>query len=252
MERELHPLAAAFGEVADAYDRGRPDYPSELADLLTGRLGIGTGARVLDVGAGTGKLTQTLLLTGAEVLAAEPAPDLRRVLGAVLAPDRILDGTAEALPLDSASVDAVAVGDAFHWFDGARAPDELARVLRPGGHLVLVSHVPLVGEPGTWRAELRALLDSVRGEHPFFAEDQGRGVLEGHPSFGALESVRLAHRHAVDRDGMADHMLSISYVAAMAPEEQERVLAEVRRILQSAPERIEMDYPIDVWISRRR
>jgi SAM-dependent methyltransferase len=252
MERRLHPLAETFGDVADAYDRGRPGYPGELADLLTRRLGVGPGVRVLDVGAGTGKLTRTLLATGADVLAAEPVEDMRRLLGNVLPPERILDATAEALPLERASLDVVAAGDAFHWFDGARALDELARVLRPGGELVMAWHAPFPSESGTWRAELQRLLRSVRGDHPYFVKEHGRAVFREHDAFGPLRNVRVTHHHEVDRGGLVDHVRSISYVAALPREQWEDVLSATREIADSAPPRISMSYSIDVWITRRR
>jgi SAM-dependent methyltransferase len=252
MEARVHRLAEAFADVADAYERGRPGYPAELAELLRARLGAGPGTRALDVGAGTGKLTRTLLATGAEVLAAEPVAGMRRVLEGLLPADRILDATAEALPLDAGAVDLAAAGDAFHWFDGARALDELARVLRPGGDLVLCWHAPFPGETGTWRAELQALLRSVRADHPYFVSGHGRAAFAGHRAFGPLRNVRVAHHHEVDRGGLVDHVRSISYVAALEREAWEDVLARTRRIAEAAPARISMSYSIDVWITRRR
>src|SRR5436190_4888626 len=117
---ELHRLAQAFADVAENFDRGRPDYPAEVVDLL----GVRAGARVLDLGAGTGKLTRVLRAAGLDVVPVEPLPKMRaRVEGG-------LDGTAEAIPLPDASVDAATIGDAWHWFDRTRASDELARVVR--------------------------------------------------------------------------------------------------------------------------
>jgi SAM-dependent methyltransferase len=252
MEGRLHRLAEAFADVADAYERSRPGYPAQLAEVLRTRLGVGPGTRALDVGAGTGKLTRTLLATGADVLAAEPVAGMRRVLAGVLAPERILDATAEDLPLAAGAVDLVAAGDALHWFDGGRAPDELARVLRPGGDLVLCWHEPFPSETGTWRAELQALLRSVRGDHPYFVAGHGRAALTGHDAFGPLRNVRIAHHHEVDRGGLVDHVRSISYVAALERDAWEDVIARTRRIAEAAPARISMSYAIDVWITRRR
>src|SRR3954454_15672783 len=117
----LHPLAATgFADVAAAYERGRPDYPAAVVDVL----GLPEGARVLDLAAGTGKLTRVLRAAGLDVVPVEPLPRMRaRINGA-------LDGRAGAVPLPDASVDAATIGDAWHWFDRARAADELARVVR--------------------------------------------------------------------------------------------------------------------------
>src|SRR4051794_27798903 len=104
---ELHPLAAQFADVAENYELGRPEYPQGVVELL----GLSPGARVLDLAAGTGKLTRVLRAGGLDVVPVEPLPRLRaRIPGAV-------DGRAEAIPLDDASVDAVTIGDAWHWFD---------------------------------------------------------------------------------------------------------------------------------------
>lgn len=252
MESSLHPLAARFGEVADAYERARPGYPDALAELLRARLGAGPHTRALDLGAGTGKLTRTLLATGAQVIAAEPIPEMREQLAAVLPAERILDATAEALPCEDASLDLVAAGDAFHWFEGRRAVAEIARVLRPGGELVLAWHAPFPGERGTWRAELQKLLRDLRGDHPYFVREHGRGVLKGHKAFGTLRNVTVAHHHEVDRGGLVDHVRSISYVASLPGDQWQETMSAVRAIADRAPARISMSYAIDVWITTRR
>jgi SAM-dependent methyltransferase len=253
VDGRVHPLAeTGFAAVADAYERGRPGYPDELVDLLRGRLGVGPGTRTLDVGAGTGKLTRTLLATGADVLAAEPLADMRRVLADVLPADQILDATAEDLPLPAGSLDVVAAGDAFHWFDGTRALDELARVLRPGGELVMVWHGPFPTEAATWRADLQTLLRSLRGEHPYYTKDHGRAAFSDHTAFGPLRNVNLSHHHEVDRGGLVDLLRSTSFIAALEPDAWQEAMAAARRIADSAPPRISMSYSIDVWITRRR
>ncbi|WCB93939.1 hypothetical protein DSM104299_02665 [Baekduia alba] len=129
----LHPLAEGFADVADDYERGRPGYPAAAIAAF----GLPAGARVADVGAVTGKLTRALLAAGLDVVAVEPLDGMRARLVAELPGVEALAGTAEALPLSDASVDAIAVGDAFHWFDSALAAPELARVIRPGGVLAI-------------------------------------------------------------------------------------------------------------------
>src|SRR4051794_18603276 len=142
---ELHPLAQGFADVADDYERGRPGYP---AGAITA-IGLPAGAKVADVGAGTGKLTRALLAGGLDVVAVEPLDGLRARLMAETPGLEALAGTAEALPLPGASVDGVACGDSFHWFDGPRAAPELARVLRPGGVLALLAAGPPAGTAST-------------------------------------------------------------------------------------------------------
>ena len=115
----LHPAAArGFAVSAGAYERGRPEYPLAAIEYLRDRLRLAPGRTVLDLAAGTGKLTRPLLAGGAEVVAVEPVVEMR---AAVPHEARTLDGTAEAIPLPGASADAVTVAQAFHWFDGDAA-----------------------------------------------------------------------------------------------------------------------------------
>lgn len=131
-------LAFSFGRIAAEYDDVRPEYAPEAlarAELL---LGLGAGSRVVDLAAGSGKLTRALAGRFAEVVAVEPNDAMRAVLAQRSAGITVLAGTAERMPIADASADAVFVGDAFHWFDGAAAVDELARVLRPRGGVALL------------------------------------------------------------------------------------------------------------------
>jgi SAM-dependent methyltransferase len=116
--------ARGFGAAADAYERSRPDYPAESVELLAGRLELRPGRTVLDVGAGTGKLTRLLLPTGARLLALEPVVEMRAKLVATSPGAEVLDRLAEAVPLPDATVDAAVCAQPFHWFDAERALEE--------------------------------------------------------------------------------------------------------------------------------
>src|SRR5581483_4114059 len=123
---DLHPAARGFGSAADAYERGRPDYPAAAIDFLVDRLELGPGRVVLDLAAGTGKLTRLLVPTGADVIAVEPIEEMRaKIEGA-----RTLEGTAEAIPLPDSSFAAVTVAQAFHWCRAEEAVRDIRRVLR--------------------------------------------------------------------------------------------------------------------------
>ena len=134
MDEELQRHARSFGPVADAYDRGRPTYPADAVAWLVGR----QRATVLELGAGTGKLTAQLVAQGHDVLATDPDDAMLDVLRERVPQARVSNTSAEEIPLGDRSVDVVVAAQAFHWFDHERALPEIARVLRPGGHLALV------------------------------------------------------------------------------------------------------------------
>lgn len=130
--------ARSFETVADEYERHRPEYPDGALRWIADRLGLVPGERVLDLGAGTGKLSRGLLALGLDVVAVEPGAPMLAQLRAALPGVEAVEGAAEAIPLPDASVDAAAAGQAYHWFDPSRAPAELWRVLRPDGGIALV------------------------------------------------------------------------------------------------------------------
>ncbi len=129
----IDDAAEGVGRAADAYERGRPAYPVPAVAWLAEALGVAPGTVVVDLGAGTGKLTRMLAAYGATLVAVEPVAAMRAKLAASMPGMRALEGTAESMPLPDGSADAVTVGQAFHWFDGERALAEIHRVLRPHG-----------------------------------------------------------------------------------------------------------------------
>ena len=156
------PRSLAFGAVADIYDRVRPPYSSRLLDRAEHALQLGPGSRVLDLAAGTGRLTRELARRFATVFAVEPDDQMR----ALIEEGTVLSGSAEAIPLDAASVDAVFVGEAFHWFDPSRAIREIARVLRPHGGLAVIYAHWWETEPPVPEAATEALRAVYEGSRP--------------------------------------------------------------------------------------
>jgi SAM-dependent methyltransferase len=216
--------ALSFGAAADRYERGRPGYPDAALDWL-----LPAGARtVADVGAGTGKLTRSLAARGLDVVAVEPSPGMRLQFAGALPGVRLLEGTAEALPLGDASVNVVLMAQAWHWVDPAVAAPEIGRVLSSGGRLALVWNVR--DSRVDWVARLDALLRAAGA-----SGEQYLDPIVGAP-FGPLERRQVGWRHLLDVDGLVDLVASRSYLIVLPAHERAEVLAEVRRLATTHPE----------------
>ncbi|MEP7223388.1 MAG: class I SAM-dependent methyltransferase [Actinomycetota bacterium] len=209
----------AFAEVAGAYERGRPGYPVEAVRWLIG----GEPRDVLDLGAGTGKLTQTLVALGHRVTAVEPLDEMRAQLQAVLPDVTALTGNAEAIPVPDASADAVTSAQAFHWFDHGAALPEIARVLRPGGRLALVWNSRDGRDP--WMARLSEIIgNETVGADDVCAPIDQSGLFE------SVETAKFRFEQLLDREGLLDLVLSRSYCAKLPPIDREPILEAVGRL----------------------
>lgn len=208
--------ATSFAGVAEAYERARPGYPNDAVRWLVGDV----PADVVDLGAGTGKLTRSLVAIGHRVTAVEPLEAMLEQLCAAAPDAQAVVGSAERIPLPDASADVVACAQAFHWFDPDVALPEIARVLRPGGRLALVWNTRDDAEP--WVARLSETIGSESRVMWKLDELVPRSAL-----FGPLEHATFAFAQRLDRDGLRDLVLSRSYCAVRAPEEREPVLAAV-------------------------
>jgi SAM-dependent methyltransferase len=206
----------AFAQVAGAYERGRPGYPEEAVRWLVGD----EPCDVVDVGAGTGKLTRSLAALGHRVTAVEPLDEMRAELEAVLPGVRAVKGSAEAIPLSDASADVVVSAQAFHWFDHDNALPDIARVLRPGGRIALVWNSRNDDDP--WMARLSAIIGNETIE-----ESDVVPVLDASGLFGPVETAVFAFEQVLERDGLLDLVLSRSYLAKLPQSEREPVLETV-------------------------
>ncbi|HEY2719434.1 MAG TPA: class I SAM-dependent methyltransferase [Solirubrobacteraceae bacterium] len=226
----LHPLAVNFAAVADAYERGRPEYPPAAIGALAAELALAPDARVLDLAAGTGKLTRALLAAGLDVIAVEPQGPLRETLIASVGSERVLDGLAEEIPLPTASVDAVTVADAFHWFDHAAALAEVHRVLRAGGGLAVLVTVPDWSGAG-WAQELGALMATLRPEHPQFEGPPWQQAVRDSGAWSEPREIRVTASRPTDPQRLRDHIESFSWIAAMGTDERAATMAKVETII---------------------
>jgi SAM-dependent methyltransferase len=223
----------SFERVAETYERGRPGYAHEGLAWLAERIGIGPGRRVLDLAAGTGKLTRQLLSLGAEVAAFEPGEEMRAVLQRVVPQAEALAGSAEAIPLPVASVDAVVVGQAFHWFRAEEALAEIHRVLRPGGALALLWNEWNDDDP--LQRAIDALLSALRPERPADGPPPWALAVEASQLFGPTEERTFRHAYALDADRLVEWVSSTSMVAAAHTAVQERVEGQVRELAGRGP-----------------
>lgn len=228
-----HAAATGYTATADTYVKGRPDYPPEVSSWLRATLGLGPGKTVLDLGAGTGKFTPRLVDTGATVIAVEPVPAMLAKLAAALPQVRALAGTATAIPLPDASVDAVVCAQAFHWFASAAALDEILRVLKPGGKLGLVWNLRDAGVP--WVARLDAIVNRAEGDTPRYYTGAWRRVFP-HAGLTHLQETHFSHAHTgTAEDVLFNRVRSTSFIAALPPQERQRIDEEIGRLIASEP-----------------
>jgi SAM-dependent methyltransferase len=251
----LERHAASFERVADAYDRGRPPYPPEALEWLATELGLTPASTVLDLAAGTGKLTAGLVSIAGQVIAVEPVAEMRRVLSAARPEVDVLAGRAEDIPLADASVDAVFVAAAFHWFDADEALAEIRRVLVPGGGLGLLwNRQEWEGEP--WYPEFAALLDRAREEQDApnrYVAGEWRAALERSTGYGPVRKREFRHVHHVTRDGFLARVASWSVFAVMPDDDRAELLASVGGMLDAhGISELDLRYRTDTYRARTR
>ena len=255
MSGNVHAAARrGFSAAAHTYARGRPDYPAALESWLGNALGLAPGKIVVDLGAGTGKFTRLLARAGAEVIAVEPVAAMRQQLGASLPAVRALSGTAEAIPLDTASVDAVVCAQAFHWFANDAALAEIHRVLRPGGRLGLVWNVR--DESVDWVAAITEIITPHEGDAPRFYKGHWRRPFSG-GYFTELEKLCCDYEHVgTAQEVILDRFLSVSFIAALPDDAKQSVAERLRALVDSHPalrgrERIAFPYRTEAYSCTR-
>jgi SAM-dependent methyltransferase len=242
----IDPVAAAgFGSAADIYERARPSYPPEAIDWLLARTGVGEGDTIVDLGAGTGKLTRLLAPSGARIVAVEPIPEMRAHIDV----GEPVEGTAEAIPLADRSASLVTVAQAFHWFDHHRALPEIHRVLRPAGALALFWNMRDLDDPVQRGVE--DLLAPLRGRLSAQREGRWRAPLAASPLFGDLETAEFRYVQLFTAAQLQERVASTSFVAAMSEDERRPLLDRVGRLVADRDEPFAYPYVTEVMISRR-
>jgi len=231
----VHDVAArGFGAEAETYERSRPSYPPDATAWISEHLRLAPGTRVCDLAAGTGISTRLLVPSGAWVTAVEPVDGMRAVLTRLVPGVPVVAGTAELMPFADASLDALTAFQAFHWFDADRALPEFQRIIRPGGRLALVWNAR--DRTVDWVDAVWTVMDRVEKKAPWRDHERwADAALQSERWFGALHEATFWHEQTLTRDQMVDRFRGVSHVAVLPPDDQERVLDEVRAILDEHP-----------------
>jgi SAM-dependent methyltransferase len=255
-ERNLDAGRELFDHVVGPYARTRPGYPDEALDWLAAQAGLVRGSRVLDLAAGTGKLTVALAARGYDVIAVEPLPGMRAQLEHDLPGVSALAGSAEQIPLADCSFDAVCVAQAFHWFEPRAAISEIARVLVPGGTLALVWNLWDLADPR--QAALDRIVSpletgSIRhlttGNHPY---GDWSAVLGAETRFAQPVRIRFPHTVELTPDEVGERVASMSQVQAAPAAERDAAIEQARALAAgSTDSRATFRYKTEVEIRQR-
>lgn len=231
---QVHPTAAqGFSRGAEAYSRGRPEFPAQALTWLQNDLGLRTGTTAVEIGAGTGKFTRVLAATGASVMAVEPVAAMLARLVADLPAVAAMGGDAQNLPIASGTCDAVLCAQSFHWFATPAALTEIARVLRPGGVVGLIWNVR--DQSVDWVAKLDEIMAPFEGDAPRYYNGEWRRVFPA-LGFGSLQEKSFAYTHVgAPEQVIVDRVASVSFIAALPPPARECVLEQVRTLIAATP-----------------
>lgn len=245
----MRPETAGFQAAATEYERGRPGYPPECVAFIVASARLGPGRTVVDLAAGTGKLTRELVGSGAEVVAVEPLANMRAILSVSVPGARVMEGLAEATGLGTASADAMTVAQAFHWFATAEALAEFARVLRRDGLLFLVWNRRELGDPV--QREISRLTAPFVGETPSYSSDEWRRVMAASDLFEPRGEHHCESVQEVDRDALVDRVASTSYIAQLPEADRGELLSRVAALVPDGGT-VSLPYDTATYCYRRR
>lgn len=241
----VHPIAARGFIEAERYERGRPEYPADAVDWLVAALGVTPGKPVIDLAAGTGKLTRALMARDLDVIAVEPSRPMYQPLVDTGVP--IVEAVAEMLPFADGSVSGIFVGQAFHWFDRSRAATECRRVLAPGGSLALTWNARDRHEP--FVDQLWGIMDRVERDAPWRNHEQPTS--HQIPGFTVRATASMRWTHHLSRSDLHDRFLSVSHVAVLDREQKAQVVREIDRVIDAfwgaGAELVEVPYRTDTY-----
>jgi ubiquinone/menaquinone biosynthesis C-methylase UbiE len=252
--KDVHRSAAiGFDKAAEVYERARPGYPPEAIDYIVEQLRVPPGGTVVDLAAGTGKLTRELVARGLKTVAVEPVEGMRRTFSSVLPDVPMLAGTAEAMPFEDHTIDAITAAQAAHWFDAARAVNEFHRVLRPAGRIALVWNVR--DESFAWVRRVTEIIDpyerangTPRYKHRAWQPPFDQSALikaVGKRSFPSAQPMTL--------QGFLDRFNSCSFIAILDDDAKSEVLGKLSDLVRTHPDladktEFEQPYVTEVYV----
>ncbi len=247
-DQRIDPAASAFGSAAADYERARPSYPADAIDALRSRGGLGPGRKVLDLAAGTGKLTRLLVDAGGDVIAVEPVPGMREELAAAVPTIVVRDGVAENIPLDDGSVELVTVAQAFHWFDYEKALGEIRRVLAPGGSVAILFNER--DERVPWVKTWNEVIEWHSRRIAYYQRTDWQAVLRD-GGFADIAYDRAEWKQPMTRDLVASRVRSVSYIAELDDQGQQEYVDRVLALVDGFEEPFDLPYVTHVWTATR-
>jgi SAM-dependent methyltransferase len=221
------PRRLTFGAHADAYERARPEWPEQAARWLFPE----DAELVVELGAGTGKLTRAVAALGVRVVAVEPDPRMLAVLRGLGLEG--VEGSAEAIPFEDGTADAVVAGSSLHWFELELALPEIHRVLRPGGRFGFGWNHRDDRHPAIARMGKAVYAAQTRLRGPRWRSRDWPTELIASSLFRDVEHALFEHVHELPREALRDHLMSYSGVAALPEDERKPVFSEVAALLDS-------------------
>ncbi len=239
--RKINPrVIRGFTRGSSAYERARPGYPDAARAFVTRTFTLGPEKTVVEIGAGTGKWTRQLVLTGAQVVAVEPLAAMRRQLRQAVPGVKVVPRRGEETRLPDASVDLVTIAQAMHWLDGPRALEEFRRILRPGGGVAVVYNERR--EQGVRGERLRSLLNRYRPrQYREYSSGRWKWAFREDPAFEPLRLFRFQNRQVLDREGMLDRYRSLSFVSALPERRRETFFRQLGILLDEEAARTRSD-----------
>jgi SAM-dependent methyltransferase len=250
----IEPTArVGFQRAAQQYERARPEVPPAALDALVQSLGVSDRSTVLELGAGTGKLSRRLAPRAGGYVALEPVAAMRGQFRRAVPEVAVVAGVAERLPVHGSTIDSVVAAQAFHWFDVPRAMGEMHRVLRPEGTVGLVWNVR--DESTGWVRQATKILDRYDDRGPRYRSGAWREAWNRTPGFTPLEKQSFSFVQRLDRATALDRFTSVSFIASLEEGRYAEAQAAFQTLLDSHPEtagrvEIELPYQCDVYTSR--